>query len=632
MSRAESLLLEVDTLKVELERLKAENAKLRASRKDDVDESMEEQEHHTQELYEQAVSDLTLKEEEIVTLRGELEVVSGKLEAISVERREAVEELERVKDRTELELHRALATERQKWEQRESRLIEQLEELQQRRDTTVQIRSTSETDERDGVIEPSVVGTHEEIFGGTSGHVNMELHQTPRRPFRTEASEGTLSTGGTQPQSTVSVTPQPSEVPLSLQAALLNQQMIQIPKFSGDSSCDYEGFEEWQEQFELVANACQWTEAAKLVNLATRLKGQAYSFYRSCTPDQRAKYSLLSDALNKRFTPVRLQAVQSSLFHERKQGINESVDTFAQELKRLFYKAYPNTLQGTSEAETMGKSVLASQFVAGLRHEIKIKLAGTDGTIDQLLTKARFEEAKIKELGIVKQHPRRVPFALRSKVEKMINQMLQQSVIEPSKSPWASPIVLVSKKDGSTRFCVDYRKLNARTKKDVYPLPRIDDTLDLLATNEFFSTLDLASGYWQIKMDEASKEKTAFTTHVGLFEFKVMPFGLCNAPATFQRLMENILHGIIGKACLVYLDDILVLGRTVEEHLQNLAAVWERLREAGLRLKPSKCKLLQREVEYLGFCVSAAGVATSPQKVTAVSTLYHVMSSHCVRS
>ena len=155
---------------------------------------MEEQEHHMQELYEEAISDLTLKEEEIITLRGELEVVSGKLKAILVEHREAVEEPERVKDRAELELHRALATERQKWEQRESQLIEQLEELQQRRDTTVQIRSMSETDDRDGVIEPSVVGTHGEIFGGTSGHVNMELHQTPQRPFRTEMSEGTLST------------------------------------------------------------------------------------------------------------------------------------------------------------------------------------------------------------------------------------------------------------------------------------------------------------------------------------------------------------------------------------------------------------------------------------------------------
>jgi hypothetical protein len=112
----------------------------------------------------------------------------------------------------------------------------------------------------------------------------------------------------------------------------------------------------------------------------------------------------------------------------------------------------------------------------------------------------------------IKQHPRRIPFFLRSKVETMVEEMLQQKVIRPSQSPWASPIVLVAKKDGSTRFCVDYRKLNSVTKKDVYPLPRIDDTLDLLATNRFFSTLDLASGYWQVAMDEALKEKTAFTT------------------------------------------------------------------------------------------------------------------------
>ena len=151
--------------------------------------------------------------------------------------------------------------------------------------------------------------------------------------------------------------------------------------------------------------------------------------------------------------------------------------------------------------------------------------------------------------------------------------MLRQGVIQPSKSPWASPVVLVAKKDGSTQFCIDYRKLNAVTKMDVYPLPRIDDTLDLLANNLYFSTLDLASGYWQVQMDGTSQEKTAFTTHAGLYEFKVMPFGLCNAPATFQRLMETVLHGLVGQCCLVYLDDVIVLGKSVEDHLANLRAV-----------------------------------------------------------
>ena len=218
----------------------------------------------------------------------------------------------------------------------------------------------------------------------------------------------------------------------------------------------------------------------------------------------------------------------------------------------------------------------------------------------------------------VHQPARRIPFALRAKVEEMVDDMIEQGVVQPSTSPWASPIVLVAKKDGTTRFCVDYRRLNSVTKKDVYPLPRIDDTLDSLARQQYFTTLDLASGYWQVGMDGQSQEKTAFITHSGLYEFRVMPFGLCNAPATFQRLMEVVLQGLVRKSCLVYLDDILVIGRTFSEHLSNLVKVFSRLRQAGLRLKPSKCCLARTEVEYLGHVVSQGGVAADPKKVEAV--------------
>ena len=224
----------------------------------------------------------------------------------------------------------------------------------------------------------------------------------------------------------------------------------------------------------------------------------------------------------------------------------------------------------------------------------------------------------------VRQHPRRVPFSLRGKVCELIKDMLDQGVVVPSASPWASPIVLVAKKDGSTRFCVDYRKLNAVTKLDVYPLPRIDDSLDLLADAKFFTSLDLASGYWQVGMREEYREKTAFTTHAGLFEFTVMPFGLCNAPATFQRLMENVLMGLTREKCIVYLDDVLVLGRTFSEHLSNLREVFSRLHRAGLKLKPSKCKLGQKEVVYLGYVVSAQGISTDTSKVVAIM---HVVST-----
>ena len=167
-------------------------------------------------------------------------------------------------------------------------------------------------------------------------------------------------------------------------------------------------------------------------------------------------------------------------------------------------------------------------------------------------------------------------------------------------------------------FCVDYRRLNAVTKTDVFPLPRVDDSLDQLSNSRYFTTLDLAAGYWQVLVEPKSREKTAFVTHSGLFEFSVMPFGLKNAPATFQRLMETVLSGLIRHVCLDYLDDIIVTGRTFEEHLANLHSVFLRLRDARLKLKPRKCFLAMKEVEYLGFRVSGEGIIADPKKIEAV--------------
>lgn len=218
----------------------------------------------------------------------------------------------------------------------------------------------------------------------------------------------------------------------------------------------------------------------------------------------------------------------------------------------------------------------------------------------------------------VKQPPRRIPFSMRAKVEALVEEMLGNGIIEHSTSPWASPIVLVAKQDGSTRFCLGYRRLNAITKLDEYPLPRVDDSLDVLSGMKYFSTLDLATGYWQVGMSSDSKEKTAFITHEGLYEFSVMPFGLCNAPATFQRLMEVTLCGLARSKCVVYLDDILIMGKSFQEHLNNLKEVFGRLRIAGLRLKPQKCHLVKQEVKYLGYAVSYSGISADPDKVTAV--------------
>ncbi len=163
----------------------------------------------------------------------------------------------------------------------------------------------------------------------------------------------------------------------------------------------------------------------------------------------------------------------------------------------------------------------------------------------------------------LKQAPRRVPLAQRQVMEEEISAMLEQDIIKPSNSPWASPVVLVKKKDGSVRFCVDYRRLNEISRKDAFPLPRCDECLETLHGAAYFSTLDCASGFWQVEMDPKDAYKTSFCTRSGLYEFKVMPYGLCNSPLTFQRLMEGLLRGLQWERALIYIDDVIVMGRTV---------------------------------------------------------------------
>ena len=176
-------------------------------------------------------------------------------------------------------------------------------------------------------------------------------------------------------------------------------------------------------------------------------------------------------------------------------------------------------------------------------------------------------------------------------------------------------------KDLSWRFCVDYRKLNAVTLQDAYPLPRIDESLNALAGSRYFSTLDLTSGYWQVPLDADAQEKSTFATRSGLWKWKVLPFGLTSTPATFQRLMEQVLHGLHWKTLLLYLDDVIVISPDFDSHLQRLEEVYSRLQDAGVKLKPAKCELLQDEVHYLGHVVSAEGVATDATKVEAIKKL-----------
>ena len=219
----------------------------------------------------------------------------------------------------------------------------------------------------------------------------------------------------------------------------------------------------------------------------------------------------------------------------------------------------------------------------------------------------------------LRQPYRRQNPAVRREEITQVQQMLSSNVIRPSNSPWASPVVMVRKKDGSLRFCVDFRQLNAATIKDAHPLPRIDDLLDALHGAKWFSTLDLKSGYWQVPISEQDKEKTAFRTSSGqLFEFNQVPFGLCNAPATFSRLMDRVLAGLHWETCLFYLDDIIVFSSTWEEHLARLREVFGRLRHAKLKLGAAKCTFAAKEVSYLGHRVTEEGLLPDPSLLAAI--------------
>lgn len=219
----------------------------------------------------------------------------------------------------------------------------------------------------------------------------------------------------------------------------------------------------------------------------------------------------------------------------------------------------------------------------------------------------------------VRQRYRRIPPSEYEEAKAHINQLLEAKVIRESSSPYASPIVLVRKKDGSLRMCVDYRLLNSKTRKDAFPLPRIEESLDALSGACWFSTLDLASGYNQVPVMEQDKPKTAFCTPFGLFEWNRMPFGLCNAPSTFQRLMQRMFGDQQCQSLLLYLDDIVVFSSSITQHLQRLELVLNRLQHEGLKVKLGKCAFFQKEVSYLGHIISGEGVSTDPAKIEAVA-------------
>lgn len=222
-------------------------------------------------------------------------------------------------------------------------------------------------------------------------------------------------------------------------------------------------------------------------------------------------------------------------------------------------------------------------------------------------------------------------------VQKQINneldRMLKDDIVEPSDSPWSSPIILVKKSDGTYRFCVDYRRLNRVTVKDAYPLPRITSILDKLRGANYLSTIDIKSAFWNIPMGESSKKYTAFTVPGrGLFHFKRLPFGLCNSPATWQRFIERIITGELTEFAFPYLDDIVVVSETFADHIRILRLILNKLLDAGLSLNLSKCEFCKPEINYLGYVVDKNGLRADPQKVLPIVNISRPSSVKEIRS
>lgn len=217
----------------------------------------------------------------------------------------------------------------------------------------------------------------------------------------------------------------------------------------------------------------------------------------------------------------------------------------------------------------------------------------------------------------------RYPYIHKQEVQRQIDQMLTDGIIRPSSSPWSSPVWIVPKKIDASgkqkwRIVIDYRKVNEKTIDDRYPLPNINDILDKLGRCQYFTTLDLASGFHQIEMDPSSIQKTAFNVENGHYEYLRMPFGLKNAPATFQRVMDNVLRGLQGKICLVYMDDIIIFSTSLQEHISNLKLVFERLQDNNLKIQLDKSEFLKKNVEFLGHVITPEGIKPNPKKIETI--------------
>ena len=294
------------------------------------------------------------------------------------------------------------------------------------------------------------------------------------------------------------------------------------------------------------------------------------------------------------------------------------------EIQPVNVQCHMNVIDDTSASTCdtiLGMNIAKDELTETQTHEVEHLLQ----QYDDILSRAdddigHYSEVKhrieLSDSFPFKQRYRRIPPSMFNEVRDHLQQLLSAGIIRRSHSPFTSNVVLAKKKDGKLRLCIDFRQLNNHTIKDNYALPRIDEILESLSGNRYFSVLDMKSGYHQIEIEESHKERTAFTVGpLGFYEYNRMPFGLTNAPATYQRVMEACLGDLHLNICHIYLDDLIVYGRTFEEHLDRLQRVFQKLREAGLKLTPKKCHLFKGKVKYVGHIVSAEEIEPDPEKI-----------------
>ncbi len=276
-------------------------------------------------------------------------------------------------------------------------------------------------------------------------------------------------------------------------------------------------------------------------------------------------------------------------------------------------EAVPEYLQSLFEKATAKRSKVEARAINKLLHDFQDVFSKHENDLGFIhLVEHRINTG---DAVPIKLPPWKIAHAFADKDRQQLEKLKSKKVIQPSTSLWAALLVLVWKKDGSTRICVDYRRLNAVTEDDAFPIPRTQDCLDAVAGATLFSIMDITSAYHQIPVAPEDVQKTAFVTKYGLFEFKTMPFGLKTAPATYQRLMELALSGLQWTSYLIYLDDVIVFGKTFDEHLGRLAAVLQRFHEAGLKLKPEKCNFFKTEVKFIGYVLTPEGVLPDLENV-----------------